>query len=146
MVEWCRNSFYKESMRARILSPEKTSACHTFLAFAFDWIINKTLFYKHILMDMKLKHRSFRNVSFYYSFRRTLRKIEEYHLACFEKAKIFTLTNVYNFGFYQTSNEKVCLTKRNKEKQRKIITYSWFYWSFRSCSFKNINKTDINRF
>jgi len=29
----------------------------------------------------------------------------------FEKAKIFALTNVCNFGFYQASNEKICLTK-----------------------------------
>jgi len=68
------------------------------------------------------------------------RKTGECHVVFFEKAKIFTLTNVYNFGFYQTSNEKVCLTKRNKEKQGKIITYNLFYWSFRNCSFKNIKK------
>ena len=62
----------------------------------------------------------------------------------FEKTKIFTLTNVCNFAFYEASNGKICLTKQNKEKQRKIITYSLFYWSFRTCSFKNINKTCAN--
>jgi hypothetical protein len=44
----------------------KLRRAHTFLAFAFDWIKNKRLFHKHILMDMKLKHRSFGNVSFYH--------------------------------------------------------------------------------
>ncbi len=36
----------------------------------------------------------------------------------FEKARIFTLTNVYNFGFYQTRNEKLCLITGSKEKQK----------------------------
>jgi hypothetical protein len=74
------------------------------------------------------------------------RKTGDCHVVFFKKAKIFTLTNVCNFGFHQTNNEKVCLTKRNKAKQRKLITCSLLYWSFRSCSFKNINKTGINRF
>jgi len=64
------------------------------------------------------------------------RKTGECHVVFFEKAKIFTLTNVCNFGFYQASNGKVCLTKRNKEKQRKIITYSLFYWSFAAVHLK----------
>ncbi len=61
----------------------------------------------------------------------------------FEKAKISAITNVRNFGFYQASNENVYLTKGNKEKQEKIITYSLFYWSFGSCSCKKILKKQV---
>jgi hypothetical protein len=63
----------------------------------------------------------------------------------FGKARI-PLSQMFKISVFNKQVMKRSVLLSGTKKNRKIITYSLFYCSFRSCSLKNLNKTGTIRF